>query len=110
MTPDIVAEEHWASKGPVSLFISRKKLKVVADGKARPPVILVHGSSTSALPTFDLSVPGRPDYSFMEWLVLRGWDVWAMDHEGYGRSTQTDGNSDIASGVEDLKAAAGLIA
>jgi non-heme chloroperoxidase len=107
----MVAEEHWAKKGPVSLFISRKKLKTAATGaERRPPVILVHGSSTSALPTFDLTVPGRPDYSFMEWLALRGWDVWAMDHEGYGRSTSTDGNSDIASGVEDLKAAAGLIA
>src|ERR1700758_335709 len=111
MTPSIVAEEHWARKGPVSLFISRKKLKVAAAaGEARPPGIFVHGSSTSALPTFDLTVAGRPDYSFMEWLALRGWDVWAMDHEGYGRSTLTDGNSDIASGVEDLKAAAGLIA
>jgi non-heme chloroperoxidase len=109
MTPNIVAEEHWAKKGPVSLFISRKKRKV-ADDKGRPPVILVHGSSTSALPTFDLNVPGRLDYSFMDWLASKGWDVWAMDHEGYGRSTLTDGNSDIATGVEDLKAAARLIA
>jgi pimeloyl-ACP methyl ester carboxylesterase len=34
-----------------------------------------------------------------------GYDVWTMDFEGYGRSTQTEGNSDIKSGVEDLKAA-----
>jgi pimeloyl-ACP methyl ester carboxylesterase len=27
-----------------------------------------------------------------------------MDHEGYGRSTRTDSNSDILSGVEDLRA------
>jgi alpha-beta hydrolase superfamily lysophospholipase len=33
-----------------------------------------------------------------------GFDVWTMDHEGYGRSSRTSGNSDIASGVEDLKA------
>lgn len=33
-----------------------------------------------------------------------------MDHEGYGRSTQTADNSDIASGVEDLKAASIVLA
>ena len=39
-----------------------------------------------------------------------GYDVWTLDHEGYGKSSRTDGNSDIKSGVEDLKAAAGVIA
>ncbi len=39
-----------------------------------------------------------------------GFDVWTMDHENYGRSSQTDGNSDVASGVEDLKAGVDLIA
>ncbi|MBX9709929.1 MAG: lysophospholipase [Xanthobacteraceae bacterium] len=107
MASDIVSEEHWARKGPISLFVYRKRLR--SGFAARPPIVLIHGSSTSAVPTFDLTVPGRPDYSFMDWLALRGWDVWAMDHEGYGRSTITDGNSDIASGVEDLKAAADLI-
>ena len=29
-----------------------------------------------------------------------GYDVWTMDHENYGRSSRTEGNSDIASGVE----------
>lgn len=108
MTSQIVSEEHSAKKGPVSLFVYRKRLR--GGFRPRPPVILVHGSSTSALPTFDLTVPGRPDYSFMSWLALCGWDVWAMDHEGYGRSTLTEGNSDIASGVEDLKAMTDLIA
>src|SRR5258708_27191005 len=39
-----------------------------------------------------------------------GFDVWTMDHEGYGRSSRTDGNSDIASGVEDLAAGSALVA
>jgi alpha-beta hydrolase superfamily lysophospholipase len=63
----------------------------------------------SALPTFDLHVPGEPDYSFMDWLAERGFDVWTLDHEGYGRSTVTEGNSDIACGVADLNAAARVI-
>lgn len=72
-------------------------------------LLLVHGSSLSALPTFDLAVPGRPGYSMMDSFAERGFDVWTFDHEGYGRSTITEGNSDIACGVEDLKAVAALI-
>src|SRR2546430_6068606 len=34
-----------------------------------------------------------------------GYDVWTMDHEGYGFSSRTAGNSGIQIGVEDLKAA-----
>jgi non-heme chloroperoxidase len=104
----VSSEEHWAEKGPVSLFLLRKIAPSVLE-RNRPPILLVHGSSMSALPTFDLTVPGQPDYSFMDWLARRGFDVWTLDHEGYGRSTVTDGNSDIASGVEDLKVAAEVI-
>ncbi len=98
-------EEFWARKEEVSLFLWRKRGKSPAAGEARSPVILVHGSSLSALPCFDLHAPGRPDYSFMDWLAERGHDVWTLDHEGYGSSTITEGNADIACGVEDLKAA-----
>lgn len=109
--PRLASEEHWAKKGDVSLFVARKRLRErTPDQQKRVPVILVHGSSNSALPTFDLTVPGHPDYSLMDWLALRGWDVWAMDHEGYGRSTVTPGNSDIATGAEDLRALARVIA
>ena len=39
-----------------------------------------------------------------------GFDCWTMDHENYGKSGRTSGNSDIASGVEDLKAAIEVVA
>jgi alpha-beta hydrolase superfamily lysophospholipase len=75
----------------------------------RPVLFLVHGSSTSARSSFDLTVPGNDDYSMMDVFVRYGFDVWTMDHEGYGKSARTDGNSDIASGVEDLKAAMAVV-
>jgi non-heme chloroperoxidase len=106
----MLSEEHWAHKGPVSLFLWRKRKAETTSGQRKPPIILVHGSSTSAIPTFDLAVHGEEDYSFMEWLARRGHDVWTLDHEGYGRSTVTDGNSDIACGVDDLAAATDVIA
>lgn len=103
MTLDIAYEEFTAQKGDVDLAVYRKRR---ADHDHPPVLLLVHGSSLSALPSYDLAVPG---YSMMEWFAERGYDVWTFDHEGYGRSTVTAGNSDIASGVEDLKAVTAVI-
>ena len=72
-------------------------------------LFLVHGSSISSRPSFDLTVPGRDEYWLMNTFAQYGFDVWTMDHENYGRSSRTDANSDIASGVEDLKAAADVV-
>lgn len=96
----IQAEELFATKGSVRLAVWRKR---PASHGEHPVVVLVHGSSTCARPTFDLAVPGKTEYSMMEWFAARGFDTWAMDHEGYGRSTVTGGNSDVRSGVEDLR-------
>lgn len=105
---DIVSEEHWANKGAVRLALYRKRLRAQI-GIARPVLFLVHGSSNSARSSFDLSIPDHGEYSLMNVFARAGYDVWTMDHENYGRSSQTDGNSDIASGVEDLKAGADLV-
>lgn len=97
------AQEFWTQKGTVKLWVYRK---VVADGKAGKPVLfLVHGSSYSGKTMFDLQWPGHGDYSMMDHFARLGFDVWTMDHEGYGHSDRTAGLSDIASGVEDLAAA-----
>src|SRR5471030_2630874 len=76
--------EHWTKKGEVKLFLWNKK---PAPGTAPAGTLLfVHGSSMASQPTFDLSVPGRPDSSAMDWIAARGYDTWTMDNEGYGRS------------------------
>ena len=103
---DIRAEEYWAKKGDVDLFVFRKRQ---AGATGHPVLFLVHGSSFCGPTGFDLQVPGRDDYSLMERFARAGFDVWTMDHEGYGRSSRTDGNSDIASGVEDLKAGFAIV-
>ena len=103
--------EYRAKKGEVSLYLYRKRLAAPKAGdKPLPVLFLVHGSSISARSTFDLTVPGAGEYSLMNVFARAGFDVWTMDHEGYGRSSRTDGNSDIASGVEDLKAAVEIVA
>src|SRR5262249_25524159 len=70
-----------------------------------PVLFLVHGSSNSARSSYDLTVPGKGEYSLMNVFARYGYDVWTMDHDGYGYSGSSGNNSDVASGVEDLKAA-----
>ena len=105
---EIRSDEFWAKKGDVDLNMYRKRLSAAGAGQ-RPILFLVHGSSVCSRTTFDLTVPGKPGYSTMDWFAERGFDVWTMDHENYGKSTRTDTNSDIASGVEDLKAAMAVV-
>jgi len=103
----IVAQEFWADKTGIRLWVCRTYLEGTA-GK-RPILFLVHGSSYSAKTMFDLQVEGRDDYSMMDHFVRLGYEVWTMDHEGYGHSDRTAGYSDIESGVADLKLAMDIV-
>jgi alpha-beta hydrolase superfamily lysophospholipase len=102
--------EYWAKKDDLALYIFRKRLGTPQPGETPKPILfLSHGSSVSSRPSFDLTVPGHGDYSLMDKFAEYGFDVWTMDFEGYGRSGIGPGNSDIASGVEDIKAASEVI-
>jgi len=104
-----VRTDYTVKKGVVSLAVYRKRLPPSAGELPRPVLFLVHGSSNSGLSSFDLTVPEAGEYSTMNVFAGLGYDVWTMDHENYGRSSRTDGNSDIASGVADLIAATELV-
>ncbi len=54
-------------------------------GLADRVVLFVHGAGTPAEVAFD--VPHQ-DYSWMEYLASAGFDVFAMDTTGYGRSSR----------------------
>ncbi|MEP7068774.1 MAG: alpha/beta fold hydrolase [Usitatibacter sp.] len=102
----VVADEFWADKKGVRLWVYRKRLEGV---QPTGRLFCVHGSSYSGKTMFDLQVPGREGYSMMDHFARLGFEVWTMDHEGYGHSQKTSSNSDVQSGVEDLKAAMGVI-
>ena len=104
--PPIIADEFWADKKGVRLWVYRKRQENRAPARR---LFLVHGSSYSGKTMFDLRVPDRANYSMMDHFARMGYEVWTMDHEGYGHSDKTAGNSDIQSGVEDLKAAMAVI-
>ena len=102
---EIWSSEYWTKKGDIPLWMFRKRLGAPKAGEpSRPVLFMVHGSSVTSR-TYDLHVPGHGEYSVMDVFARYGFDVWTMDHENYGKSGRTSGNSDIASGVEDLKVA-----
>jgi pimeloyl-ACP methyl ester carboxylesterase len=87
---DVWSQGYRADKGGVTLAMYRKwpgNLGGWPD-KPLPVLFLVHGSSLSAQSSFDLGVPGS-EYSMMNVFARSGFDVWTMDHENYGRSSQT---------------------
>ncbi|HUY03441.1 MAG TPA: alpha/beta hydrolase [Rhodocyclaceae bacterium] len=103
----VSGKEHWTHKGEVRLFLWEK---YVGSPEGKPAVLFVHGSSMASQPTFDLTVPGRPDSSVMDWFARRGFVCWCVDLEGYGRSDkQRDITCDIANGADDLACATDYI-
>jgi pimeloyl-ACP methyl ester carboxylesterase len=107
--------EHWTerpggtTKGEVKLFLWNRKR--AAGTSPAGTILFVHGSSMASQPTFDLTVPGRPHSSVMDWFAARGFDTWCMDNEGYGRSSKHRPiNCDIANGADDLAAGSEYIA
>ena len=105
----LTGTEHWTHKDGVKLFLWNKC--AVDPATSAGTILFVHGSSMPSQPTFDLHVPRRPDSSVREWFARRGYDCWAVDMEGYGRSEKTrDNNAPISYGADDCHAAASYIA
>ena len=108
---EIWSQEYWANKGSTKLNLWRKRAGAPKPGEKPLPILfMVHGSSNSTRSSYDLHVPGKGEYSMMNVFAREGYDVWTMDHDGYGHSGSSGNNSDIASGVDDLRAAMPVIA
>lgn len=72
-------------------------------------VILAHGSGTGGEASFDLQLPGRPaheepTFSLMDALAVAGFDVFAPDIRGFGRSTHPDGGVTTEEARDDFLA------
>jgi pimeloyl-ACP methyl ester carboxylesterase len=68
----------------------RERTKAGA-GAGKGVVLFIHGAGTPAAVAFDAP---RPGYSWMAYLADAGFDTFAMDHTGYGRSTRPAAMSD----------------
>ncbi len=71
----------------VHLFLREKAqvraLEAQRGRRKAPAVLMIHGATISVGPAFDLPFE---DYSWMEYLASEGFDVFALDHTGYGLS------------------------
>lgn len=74
--------------------------KSVANSKGQ--IILHHGRTWSALPDFDLQVPGE-ELSLMDGFNKMGYSVWALDARGYGETPRdSSGWNSPAKATKDL--------
>lgn len=93
---------HWVSRGDARIHVWEK---FAGSPTGKPVLILAHGSATAGKESFDLAVPGRTDYSLMDRFARAGFDVFALDVQGFGRSTHPEGYVTTEAAAEDLDAA-----
>ena len=96
---DIAGTEHWVEHNGIKLYLWEKYQGGPSD---KPIVVLAHGSATAGRESFDLQVPSKPSYSLMDFLASEGFDVFALDVRGFGRSTHPEGHMTTAEASEDL--------
>ena len=68
----------------ITIYTVEKKL---SNSSSRKAVLLIHGVGAGYV-CWDLDIK---DYSLMELLAREGFDVFAVDQRGYGKSTKPDG-------------------
>lgn len=102
----ISAAEHWVEHNGVKLYVWEK---YAGSPSGKPTIVLAHGSATAGKESFDLQVPGAPSYSLMDFLATEGFDVFAPDVRGFGRSTHPDGHMTTAEASEDIGAVVDFI-
>src|SRR4029453_14660476 len=105
VTPVVAQEvsgvEHWVEQAGLKLSVWEKYL---GSPTGKPVVALAHGSTSAGRESFDPQVPGKPAYSLMDVLAREGFDVFALDTRGFGRSTRPEGHMTTQEASEDLNA------
>jgi len=86
-TGDVVTEEFFltARDDDLKLYLRNKHPADYYSGKSDRTILLLHGALFPGSSTFDLAIDG---VSWMDWLAKRGFDVYALDVRGYGKSSR----------------------
>jgi len=93
----ITGIEHWVPSvsavdgKPLKLFVWEKRQKdmdVKEYAKSGRVVLLAHGATTPGSLAFDFQLSSKTEltYSLMNYLAERGFDVFALEYQNYGRS------------------------
>lgn len=103
---------HWVEHGDARLHVWEK---YAGRAEGKPVVVLAHGSATAGRESFDLQVAARPSVSLMDVLARQGFDVFAPDMRGFGRSTlpaehltTEQASADLAAVVDRVRALRGV--
>jgi pimeloyl-ACP methyl ester carboxylesterase len=110
-SPALVTIEHHVNEKasaapsmggkPAVIYVREKRAKNIATTAfANKVVLFVHGAGTPAEVSFD--VPAS-DYSWMGYLARAGFDVFAVDMTGYGRSTRPPQMNDPCNAGEEAQ-------
>lgn len=76
-------------EGQALAMWSKHPVDTKGDRGVRGVIVFLHGRTWSALPDFDLQVPGEKR-SVMDALVEQGYVTYALDLRGYGESPRDD--------------------
>ncbi len=98
---EVSGVEHWVEREGIKLYVWEK---YVGSPAGKGLIVLAHGSATAGKESFDLQVPGKPSYDLMDFLAREGFDVFAPDTRGFGRSTHPDTHMTTQEASEDLNA------
>src|SRR5207244_13323242 len=102
-TRELKAERAGVELALYNKFLPSEEPNFKKNGKV---VLLVHGATWSSRCTFDPA----PGYSLMDTLAEAGFDVWAVDLHGYGKSGRSDRDwTEAAQAAEDIDAAVDYI-
>ena len=84
---NIIQEEMMvpAPDEGIELYIRNKRLSEMSSFEPARTVLFVHGATYPSSTTFDLQLDGL---SWMDYIASRGYDVYALDLRGYGKSTR----------------------
>jgi pimeloyl-ACP methyl ester carboxylesterase len=88
---EVVGTEHRVMSDGFGIFAWEKRLP---DPIGERVALLVHGATYSGATDFDVQTAGQ-DASLMDFLALRGIDVFTMDVRGYGRSEKPEDASSV---------------
>ncbi len=85
--PQVVAEDAMVPSGEpgVEIYVRNKHPSGMTSFTAARTLVFVHGATYPASTAFDLQLGGT---SFMDDLAEHGFDVYALDLPGYGKSSR----------------------
>ena len=86
--PTQLATEEMMVKSPdagIEIYVRNKRPVGMTTFRSDRTLLFVHGATYPAHAAFDLRLG---EYSWMEYIALRGYDVYLLDVRGYGKSTR----------------------